>query len=58
MMVHKENLYFEIMFEKVELDHKGRQVVFYLQFFTDNWTASAIFFLLRIQYLIPGTISL
>ena len=42
-MAHKYNLYYAMIFEKEELDHRGRQVVLYLQFCTDNMTASAIF---------------
>ena len=45
-MAHKYNLYFAMIFEKEELDRRGRQVVLYLQFYTDNITASAIFYLL------------
>ena len=47
-----------MIFEKEELDHKGRQAVLYLQFCADNITASTIFYLLKIQNLTPGTISL
>ena len=57
-MAHKYNLYYAKIFEKEELDHRGRQVVLYLQFFTDNITASAIFYLLKIQNLTLGIISL
>ena len=57
-MAHKCNRYFAIIFEKEELDHKGRQVVLYLQFGTDKLTSSTIFYLLNIQNLPPGTISL
>ena len=35
-MAQKYNLYFALIFEKEELDHRDRQVVFYLQFSTDN----------------------
>ena len=45
-MAHKYNLYFAIIFEKEELDRRGRQVVLYLQFYTDNITASTISYLL------------
>ena len=37
-MAHKYNLYFAMIFEKEELDHRGRQFVSYLQFCTDNIT--------------------
>ena len=47
-----------MIFEKEELDHRGRQVVLYLQFFTDNITTTTIFYLLKIQNLTPGTITL
>ena len=57
-MAHKYNLYFAVILEKEELDHRGRQVVLYLQFCTDGITASTIPFLLKIQNLTPGTISL
>ena len=39
-----------MIFEKEELDHKGRQIVLYLQFCADNITASAIFYLLKIHW--------
>ena len=44
-MAHKYNLYYATTFEMEELDHRGRQVVLYLQFCADNITASAIFYL-------------
>ena len=31
------------------VDHKDRQVVLYLKFYTDNITASTMFYLLKIQ---------
>ena len=31
------------------VDHKGRQVVLYLKFYTDNITASTMFYLLKTQ---------
>ena len=40
-----------MIFEKVELDHRGGQVVLYLQFCTDNIT-STISYRLKIQNLI------
>ena len=57
-MAHKYNLYFAMVFEKEELDHRGRQVALYLQFCRDSITASTISYLLKIQNLTPGTISL
>ena len=42
--------------EKEELDRRGRQIVLYLQFSTDNLSASAIFYLLKIQNLTPGIV--
>ena len=48
-MAHKYNLYFAMIFEKEEFDHKGGQVVLYLQFCTDNITASTILYLFKIQ---------
>ena len=57
-MAHKYNLYYAMIFEKEELDHRGRQVVLYLQSCTDNITTSAIFYLLKIQNLTLGIISL
>ena len=57
-MAHKYNFYFAIIFEKEELDHRGRQVILYLRFCTDNTTTSSMFYLLKIQNLTPGTISL
>ena len=50
------NLCFAVIFEREELDHRGSQVVWYLQLCTDNITTS--FYLLKIQILNPGTISL
>ena len=44
-ITHKYNLYYAMIFGKEELDHRGRQVVLYLQFCTGNITASAIFYL-------------
>ena len=57
-MAHKYNVYLATIFEKEELDHGGRQLLLYFQFFTDNITASTIFHLLKIQNLTPGIISL
>ena len=51
-MVHKYNLYYAMIFEKEELDYRGRQVDLYLQFCTNDITASAIFYLLKIQNLV------
>ena len=56
-MAHEYNLYFAMIFEKEELDRSGRQVVSYLQFCTDNITASTIFCLLKAQNLTPETIA-
>ena len=39
-MAHKNKLYFEMIFENEELDHRDTQVVLYLQFYTDNITVS------------------
>ena len=50
-MAHKYNLYFAMIFEKEELDHRGKEVVLKLQFCTDNKTASTIFYLLKIKNL-------
>ena len=41
-MAHKYNLYFAMIFEKEELDHRSKQVVLHLQFRTDSITASTI----------------
>ena len=57
-MDHKDNLYFALMFEKEEFNHRARQVELYLQFCTDNITVSTIFYLLKIQNLTPGIILL
>ena len=57
-MAHKYNLYYAKIFEKEELDPRGRQVVLYLQFCTNNITTSTTFYLLKIQNLTLGTISL
>ena len=57
-MAHKYNLYYAMTFEKEELDHTGRQAVLHLQFCTDNIITSAIFYLLKIQNLTLGIISL
>ena len=55
-MAHKYNLYCAMILEKEELDRRGRQIVLYLQFCTDNLSASAIFYLLKIQNIPPGII--
>ena len=55
-MAHKYNLYYTMIVEKEELDRRGRQIVLYLQFCTDNLSASAIFYLLKIQNLTPGIV--
>ena len=57
-MAHKYHLYFAMIFEKEELDHRGRPVVLHLQFCKDNITALTTFCLLKIQNLTPGTTSL
>ena len=57
-MAHKYHLYFAMIFEKEELDHRGRLVVLHLQFCKDNITALTTFCLLKIQNLTPGTTSL
>ena len=44
-MAHKYNLCYAMIFEKEKLDHRGRQVVLYLQLCADNLTASAIIYL-------------
>ena len=51
-------IYFEMIFEKDELDQRGIQVALCLPFYTDNIITSTIFYLLRIQNPTPGTISL
>ena len=56
-MAHKYKLYYAMIFEKEKLAHRGRQVVLYLHFCIDNITASAIFYLLKIQNLTIGIIS-
>ena len=38
-----------MIFEKEESDHRGGQVVLYLQFCTDNITSSTISYRLKIQ---------
>ena len=38
-MAHKYNLYYAMIIEKEELDHRGGQVFLYLQFCTDNITS-------------------
>ena len=55
-MAHKYNLYYTMIVEKEELDRRGRQIVLYLQFCTDNLSTSAIFYLLKIQNLTLGII--
>ena len=57
-MAHKYHLYFAMIFEKEELDHRSRPVVLHLQFCKDNITASTTSCLLKIQNLTPGTASL
>ena len=42
-MPHKYNLCFAVIFEKEELDCRGRPVILYLQFCTDNISLSNIF---------------
>ena len=57
-MAHKYHLYFAMIFEKEELDHRSRPVDLHLQFCKDNITASTTSCLLKIQNLTPGTASL
>ena len=57
-MAHKCNFYFAMIFEKEELDHRGRQIVLYFQFCKENKTASTVLDLLKTQNLTSATITL
>ena len=57
-MAHKHNLSYAMIFEKKELDHRGRQFLLNLQFCTDNIIASTIFYPLKIQNVTLSIVSL
>ena len=52
LIIHKDNLYFAVIFGKEELDHRGNSVVLHQQFCADNVTVSTILYLLKIQKLL------
>ena len=57
-MAHKYNLSYAMIFEKEDLDHRGRQFLLNLQFCIDNITASTIFYPLNIQNVNLSIVSL
>ena len=57
-MAHKHNLSYAMIFEKKELDDRGRQFLLNLQFCIDNITASTIFYPLKIQNVNLSIVSL